>query len=60
MMGLQGECPYRKENYCDFFCPCINDGTGPHRQKENIRIPDCLKRLKMETVYKVVKEMMNG
>ena len=56
MIPIQGDCPHREENYCDFFCPCF--GEGPHRAKENIRVPDCLKRLEMEEVYKKVEEIL--
>jgi len=56
MIPIQGDCPHREENYCDFFAPCLGD--GPHRQKENINVPDCLKNLKMEIVYRKVEEAL--
>lgn len=58
MIGVQGDCPHKKENYCDFFCPCL--GSGPHRAKENIKVPDCLKRLEVEEVYERAKEIIDG
>jgi len=56
MRAIQGHCPHRKVDFCDFFCPCF--GGGPHRPKENRAVPDCLKRLKTEEVYNVVKELL--
>jgi ADP-heptose:LPS heptosyltransferase len=56
MIPIQGDCPHREKNYCDFFCPCF--GSGPHRAKENIRIPDCLKKLKMKKIYDVVEKVL--
>ena len=56
MVGIQGDCSYNEKNYCDFFVPCL--GAGPHRSKENIKIPECLKRLKVETIYEKVEEVL--
>ena len=57
MKVVQGECPDKKENYCDFFCPCF--GGGAHRDKENISVPNCLRGLKVEKVYQAVKEALD-
>jgi len=57
MVGVQGDCPNRKENYCDFFVPCL--GTGAHRPKENIRIPDCMLRLSSGKVLKAFNYALN-
>ena len=55
MIPVQGDCPFQEgKNYCDFFMPCINSG-GPHRSKEEIRIPECMKRLTVNIVYKKIK-----
>ena len=55
MIPVQGDCPFQDgKNYCDFFLPCINSG-GPHRSKEEIKIPECMKRLTVNTVYKKIK-----
>ena len=56
MFPIQGDCPHKEENYCDFFCPCL--GNGPHRQKENIKVPDCLKQLTIKTVLKEVGDLL--
>ena len=56
MIPIQGFCPHREQDYCDFFCPCL--GAGPHRKKENKVVPDCLKKLKADLVYEVVKEVL--
>lgn len=58
MISVQGNCPYSDCNYCDFLTPCFGD--APHRAKENIDVPDCLKNLKTETVYKIIKEIIGG
>ena len=57
MFPVQGDCPFREKNYCDFFVPCL--GRGPHRQKENIEVPECMKRLKPERVYQEVLRVMD-
>lgn len=54
MVVVQGHCPHGKEDYCDWFAPCF--GSGPHRPKENIRVPDCLKGLGVGEVYKIVEK----
>ena len=56
MIPIQGFCPHKKRDYCDFFCPCLGD--GPHRKKENKKVPDCLKRLKAEVIYDVTEEIL--
>jgi len=54
MISIQGHCPfYDDKNYCDFFVPCM--GGGPHRAKENIDIPECLKRLSLEEMLEKVE-----
>jgi ADP-heptose:LPS heptosyltransferase len=59
MRPIQGKCSlFPKRNYCDFFTPCL--GSGPHRAKENIRIPDCMTHLDLEQVLKVAKEMLEA
>jgi len=58
MIPLQGNCPYLKEGYCDFKVPCF--GTGPHRAKENIDIPACLKGLSVDRVYGEVQKVIRG
>lgn len=59
MISVQGNCPYsyQYKDYCDFKTPCFGD--APHRQKENIDVPECLKRLKVEEVYKEVREILD-
>jgi len=56
MKVIQGHCPNKEEDFCDFFCPCF--GGGPHRSKENKAVPECLKRLELKEVYNVVKRML--
>jgi len=56
MIPIQGFCPHKKRDYCDFFCPCLGD--GPHRKKENKKVPDCLKRLKADVIYDIAKEVL--
>jgi len=57
MFPVQGDCPFRDEDYCDFFAPCF--GAGPHRRKENIDVPQCMKRLKPEKVWREVLRVLD-
>jgi len=56
MLPIQGFCPHKKRDYCDFFCPCLGD--GPHRKKENKTVPDCLRRLRADVLYESAKEVL--
>jgi len=57
MIGIQGECPFQDDkNYCDFFVPCF--GSGPHRSKENIDVPKCLKNLSLDKVMDRINEIL--
>lgn len=54
MIPIQGHCPHREKDYCDWLAPCF--GGGAHRTKENIRVPDCLEKLKVKEVYDMIKK----
>jgi len=56
MHVVQGHCPIWKKGYCDFSTDCFGD--APHREKENIDIPECLKRLSIDEVYRAVKKVL--
>jgi len=58
MIPVQGSCPYLEEGYCDFKVPCF--GTGPHRAKENIDIPMCLKGLSVDRVYSEAQKVLHS
>lgn len=53
MIPVQGNCPHQERDFCDFETPCF--GMAPHREKENIACPDCLKRLTVEKVLGEVR-----
>lgn len=63
MIPIQGNCPisHLHKDYCDFQTPCFGD--APHRVKENIDVPGCLKNLSVDEVYekvKVLQELLLG
>jgi len=57
MIPVQGSCPYRDTDYCDFILPCF--GEGVLRSKENLSPPECFNKLTVEKVLKAVKKVMN-
>lgn len=57
MFPIQGSCPIQEDrDYCEFFTPCF--GEAPHRDKENIDSPKCLKNLPVDDVLKKVTEIL--
>jgi len=58
MVVVQGECPYLKENYCDYKVPCISGTLQEYRKKENVKVLDCFQNLKVEKVLEEVKRIL--
>ena len=58
MIPVQGDCPCLEENYCDFKAPCLFGELREYRKKENVEIPECLKRLPVEKVYREVAKAL--
>jgi len=57
---VQGECPFRAENYCDYLLPCVEIG-GAYREKERLsEEPPCFKNLSVDKVFAGIAEVIKG